>query len=128
MSTRTQWVGLTAMVLAGIAALAMCAGCGKSSPQTTAPTTGMPSAGAGGGAGRSMQSMPVKMRLAGLFTGIGRLEEQGGEQALSATQAQDILNIVSPLRTKATLTDEEADTALTQLQATLTSAQVSTIA
>lgn len=85
---------------------------------------GQPGAQGGPGQGRHR---PPSFALMRMFRGIGRLEEDG-KTPLTPQQAKAILAVMTPLRTKATLTPEEAEKARTQLDAQLTQAQRDAIA
>ncbi|HEX2948798.1 MAG TPA: hypothetical protein VHV83_04415 [Armatimonadota bacterium] len=80
-----------------------------------------------GGGWPAGMSQSGTFALVRLFTGIGRLEEDG-QHACTPAQAKAILALMTPLRSQATLTPQQALRIQTKLEAILTSAQKDAIA
>ncbi|MHB9133024.1 MAG: hypothetical protein ACYDBB_18305 [Armatimonadota bacterium] len=77
---------------------------------------------AANGQQRMGMEFQAKFSLMRLFSGIGRLEEEG-KTPLTPAQAKAILAIMTPLRTQKTLTAAQAEETLKKLQAELTAEQ-----
>ncbi|MHB0939024.1 MAG: hypothetical protein ACYDCO_24715 [Armatimonadota bacterium] len=96
----------------------------KPNPATAKPANKPPSGDRPRNA--AFEQMRAKMELPRLFRSLGRLEEL--KAPLTPAQAKTILAIMTPLRAQKTLTNDQAEKALEQLQAQLTKAQKDALA
>ncbi|MHB9129549.1 MAG: hypothetical protein ACYDBB_00480 [Armatimonadota bacterium] len=92
---------------------------------------GQSSGGTGGAGGGRMsefrEAHKYTFQLSGLVRNIGRLEEDG-KQALSKDQAKRLLVVLTPLKTKSKLTQDEAKETIKAVRAILSTAQRDEIA
>ncbi|HEY3418600.1 MAG TPA: hypothetical protein VGM23_17120 [Armatimonadota bacterium] len=123
---------LIVLALAAIIAVVGCAGkhAARNTNQATTTTTAGGGGMQGGGGGGQFAQMREKYKntfaLSRFAGNIGKLEEEG-KVPLTPAQAKAVLAVLEPLRTKTTLSQDEAKDALKGLKAALNEQQLTEI-
>lgn len=126
-----RYIVLSVFVLV-LGAMLVLTGCAKKSTQQGQGQNQEAAASNSGGSGRGAQSTQSReehkytFQLSSMAVNVGRMEREG-VAPLTPAQAKSILAVLNPLRTKSTLTQDEAKEAIKGIKQVLTEQQLTEI-